>query len=64
MEIICLVVGVIIGIASTLIFTRRNTIYGTVQVNHADHLCGVLLNSEELINKKARKAVLKVKHIN
>lgn len=63
MIIIFLVIGVIIGITSTLIFTRRNTIYGVVQVNHTDQLCGVLLNSEEVMDRKIRKAILKVNHI-
>ena len=62
MEFIFLIVGIVIGVAVTMIFNNSTKAYGFIEIDHEKQLCNVVVSSEELSNRKKKKAMLKIIH--
>ena len=54
--------GVVIGVAATIIFTRKNKTYGFIDVDHNNDLCRVRITSEEVADRKNKTAVFRIIH--
>lgn len=54
--------GVIFGSIITNIIINKRKTYGVIRIDHIHGTCQVLLNSEEISNKKKNKVVLDVIH--
>lgn len=62
MEFIFFLIGVLSGIALDKLLSRKDKIYGIIEVDHIAEACKVLITSDELSNRKNKKAVFKIDH--
>ena len=62
MEFIFLAGGVVIGSIITAIIKDRNKICGVIDVDHHTEQCKVRITSDDLSNRKTKKAVFKINH--
>ena len=62
MELIFFLFGVLAGIILTRLFTNRDAIYGVIEIDHEDDSVKVHMTSEELRNRKKKRAVFKLDH--
>lgn len=62
MELLIFIGGVALGIISVTLFKRKDKIYGIVEVDHSTEMCKFRITSDELSNRKNKKAVFKIEH--
>ena len=54
--------GVIVGTVITIIFRVRTKTYGVIKVDHNIEACFIELKSQDLLNRKTKKAMFDVDH--
>lgn len=62
MEFIFFAGGVVVGIAIIIFISRHNKICGFIDIDHNNELCQVHTTSEDLTNRKTKKAVFIINH--
>ena len=62
MEFIFLAGGVVIGSVITAIIKDRNKICGVIDVDHNNVMCKIRITSDELSNRRTKRAVFKINH--
>lgn len=61
MGIIIFIGGVIVGVLITIIFSGSKT-YGVIAVDHEVKACKLFVTSQDLLERKNKRAVFKIDH--
>lgn len=62
MEFLFLLGGVLIGVIIATVFSRRESIYGIIEIDHETEQCRSRITNDELMNRKTKRAVFVVTH--
>lgn len=62
MPFIFLAIGFALGCITVLLINSRCKIYGVIEVDHNTEQCRFRISSDELSNRRSKKAVFEIKH--
>ena len=62
MELLFFLGGAILGIIVSSLIHISKISYGTITIDEEKEVCNIAMNTEELVNRKTEKVMLKVVH--
>jgi len=62
MGLVLFIVGFVVGVTFTMIFRKKDKIYGVIEVDHETEMVKFHISSFELGDYKTKKATFKVSH--
>lgn len=62
MVLVIFMIGFVVGVSFTMIFRKKDKIYGVIEVDHDSEMVKFHISSTELGDYKTKKATFKVSH--